>query len=107
MSVVRLLRVLPTTRGLPQNLLTEHSKNRALPVMSSRAGVLRESLVPRYGGRLTAQVKLRSEQIPNGKGACQPDGLAWFWDGELIAVFEAKKQQNRGNAIERWYKNNF
>jgi hypothetical protein len=73
----------------------------------SQAEVLRESLVPRYEGRLTAQVKLRSEQIPNGKGACQPDGLAWFWDGELIAVFEAKKQQNRGNAIERWYKNNY
>ena len=73
----------------------------------SRAEVLRESLLPRYNGRLTSQVKLRLDQIPNGKGACQPDGHLWFWDGELIAVFEAKKQQDRGNAIERWYKNNY
>ena len=25
---------------------------------------------------------------------------------KAIAVFEGKKQQDRGNAIERWYKNN-
>ena len=73
----------------------------------SQARILKESLVPHYSGRLTIQTKLRPEQIPNGRGACQPDGFAWFWDGELIAVFEAKKQQDRGNAIERWYKNNY
>lgn len=38
---------------------------------------------------------------------CEPDGGAWFYNGVLIAVFEAKKQQDRGNAIERWYKNNY
>jgi hypothetical protein len=36
---------------------------------------------------------------------CEPDGGAWYYRGSLIAVFEAKKQQNAGNAIERWYKN--
>lgn len=36
---------------------------------------------------------------------CVPDGGAWFYRGVLVAVFEAKKQQNAGNAIERWYKN--
>lgn len=36
---------------------------------------------------------------------CEPDGGAWYYKGSLIAVFEAKKQQNAGNAIERWYKN--
>jgi hypothetical protein len=38
---------------------------------------------------------------------CEPDGGAWFYKDKLIAVFEAKKQQDRGNAIERWYKNNY
>lgn len=38
---------------------------------------------------------------------CEPDGGAWFFNNKLIAVFEAKKQQDGGNAIERWYKNNF
>ena len=36
-----------------------------------------------------------------------PDGGAWFYDSVLITVFEGKKQQNAGNAIERWFKNNF
>ncbi len=36
---------------------------------------------------------------------CVPDGGAWYFRGTLVAVFEAKKQQNAGNAIERWYKN--
>ena len=38
-----------------------------------------------------------------------PDGGAWFKgdprDGKLLAVFEAKKQNKRGNANERWFKN--
>jgi len=39
------------------------------------------------------------------KTPCQPDGGAWYYNGALLAVFEAKKQANKGNAIERWYKN--
>jgi len=39
--------------------------------------------------------------------ACQPDGGAWYLGETLIAAFEAKKQQDHGNAIERWYKNNY
>ena len=57
--------------------------------------------------KLTLQKKLTKVQIPGGKGACEPDGGAWFYNGVLIAVFEGKKQQDKGNAIERWYKNNF
>ena len=34
-----------------------------------------------------------------------PDGGYWMKDGKMIAAFEAKKQQNHGNAIERFYKN--
>ena len=56
---------------------------------------------------LTLQKKLRKDQIPGGKGACEPDGGAWFYNNVLIAVFEGKKQQDRGNAIERWFKNNY
>jgi hypothetical protein len=57
--------------------------------------------------KLTLQKKLTKAQIPGGIGACAPDGGAWFYRGVLIAVFEGKKQQDRGNAIERWFKNNF
>jgi hypothetical protein len=57
--------------------------------------------------KLTLQKKLTQEQIPGGIGGCQPDGGAWFYDGVLILAVEGKKQQNRGNAIERWFKNNF
>jgi hypothetical protein len=56
--------------------------------------------------RVLHQRKLRQDQIPGGKGACEPDGGVWFIDGELVAVFEAKKQNLKGNAIERWFKNN-
>lgn len=34
-----------------------------------------------------------------------PDGGAWFKNGKLVAVFEAKKQGKGGNANERWFKN--
>jgi len=34
-----------------------------------------------------------------------PDGGAWFKNGELVAVFEAKKQGEQGNAYERWWDN--
>lgn len=34
-----------------------------------------------------------------------PDGGAWFWNGKLVAVFEAKKQNEGGNAYERWWDN--
>ena len=57
--------------------------------------------------KLTVQKKLTKAQIPGGIGACSPDGGAWFYNGVLISVFEGKKQQDAGNAIERWFKNNF
>lgn len=35
-----------------------------------------------------------------------PDGGAWFDSNEnLVAAFEGKKQNKRGNAYERWFKN--
>lgn len=53
------------------------------------------------------QKKLMQKQIPGHVGGCEPDGGLWFYDDVLIAAFEGKKQQNRGNAIERWFKNNY
>lgn len=35
-----------------------------------------------------------------------PDGGCFFIDGQLALCSEAKKQQDSGNAIERWHKNN-
>lgn len=34
-----------------------------------------------------------------------PDGGAWFLEDKLLAVFEAKKQGEQGNAYERWWDN--
>jgi hypothetical protein len=56
---------------------------------------------------LTFQKKLTQKQIPGGIGSCAPDGGAWFYNGKLICAFESKKQGPKGNAIERWFKNNF
>ena len=56
---------------------------------------------------LVVQKKLDQSQIPGGTGSCAPDGGVWFYMGVLIAAFESKKQGDRGNAIERWFKNNF
>ena len=69
---------------------------------------LRESVFANFKSKdLTVQKKLNQTQIHGGIGACEPDGGAWFYKGILIAVFEGKKQQNRGNAIERWFKNQY
>ena len=64
------------------------------------------ALRTKYPG-LAFQKKLDQSQIPGGIGSCAPDGGIWFYDGALIAAFESKKQADRGNAIERWYKNHF
>jgi len=56
---------------------------------------------------LVYQRKLTQAQIPGNLAGCEPDGGAWFYDGKLIAIFEAKKQQDAGNAIERWFKNQY
>ena len=56
---------------------------------------------------LIVQAKLDQSQIPGGIGSCAPDGGVWFYKGVLIAAFESKKQGDKGNAIERWFKNNF
>tara|TARA_R110000824_G_scaffold366_4_gene2636 strand:+ start:101 stop:616 length:516 start_codon:yes stop_codon:yes gene_type:complete len=51
--------------------------------------------------------KLPKNMILDAVGACQPDGGVWLYKGRVVAAFEAKKQNDRGNAIERWYKNFF
>jgi hypothetical protein len=53
------------------------------------------------------EISVRGKFNPSevGGGACQPDGGLWFYNGALIAAFEAKYQGRGGNAIERWIKN--
>ena len=51
--------------------------------------------------------KLSQEDIPGGIGSCEPDGGIWYYNGVPIAAFEGKKQDLRGNAIERWFKNEY
>jgi hypothetical protein len=37
--------------------------------------------------------------------AFQPDGGAWFKDDKLVVAFEGKKQNDAGNANQRWWDN--
>jgi DNA adenine methylase len=67
-----------------------------------------EYLSRKYASRgLIRKKKLSPDEIPGGIGACEPDGGLWYYNGRLVAAFESKKQDVRGNAIERWFKNNY
>jgi len=64
-----------------------------------------EQLKDKYPG-LIRYHKLPKQYFLHGFGACAPDGGVWFYNGNLIAAFEAKRGgNNQGNAIERWFKN--
>lgn len=56
---------------------------------------------------ITYHKKIPKEYIPGGIGACEPDGGCFFYYDELACVFEMKKQNDAGNAIDRWFKNNY
>ena len=45
--------------------------------------------------------------LPQGSAGVQPDGGLWEREGKIVAAFEAKYQGDKGNAIERWYKNQY
>jgi hypothetical protein len=62
---------------------------------------------PKYKPHLSFQKKLRKDQVKGGKVGCAPDGGIYFWKNKQIVFFEAKKQNDKGNAIERAYKNIF
>lgn len=89
--------------GIQKGMVATDTQARKL---DNQCKFLKEELASQFP-TLTMQRKLRQDQIPSGVGACEPDGGVWFKDGELFAIFEAKKQQDRGNAIERWFKNNY
>lgn len=66
--------------------------------------VLAAELSSEYGSRLVLKKTLKGTSDRCG---CSPDGGLWYYDGVLIAAFEGKKQGSGGNAIERWYKNQY
>jgi len=49
--------------------------------------------------------QMKMELVGDNCFGFAPDGGAWFKDGKLVAVFEAKKQGRQGNAYERWWDN--
>lgn len=50
---------------------------------------------------------INGKDDPILRRGCSPDGGIWFNQmGNAIAAFESKKQGRRGNAHERWFKNN-
>ena len=78
----------------------------AAKTIDSNLRIIRDDLLKELSIDKRLSMKKR---IGNGssKTSCQPDGGAWYYDDVLIAVFEAKKQGDIGNAIERWYKNEY
>lgn len=70
----------------------------------------RNLLNERFGRDVRDQASLPEATARGITIGCVPDGGMWF-DGDrtkerkLVAVFEAKHQQNGGNAIERWATN--
>ena len=67
---------------------------------------LYKELVKKYPN-LRWQDKLKQTQIPSGVGGCQPDGGIFIMQNYFLCSFEAKKQQDAGNVIERWFKNHY
>lgn len=63
-----------------------------------------ESLKLRHPG-LEYKVKLDTSEVPGGIGSCEPDGGIWIYLGKIIASMEGKKQDEEGNAGQRWYQN--
>jgi hypothetical protein len=67
----------------------------------------RSQLVAKQNNRFRFSTKVEFNDTEMGTiSYILPDGGAFYIGDKLLAVFEAKKQGNRGNAIERWYKNN-
>ena len=78
----------------------------AAKTIDSNLRIIRDDLLKELSidKRLSMKKRIGNEFT---KTPCQPDGGAWYYDDVLIAVFEAKKQGDIGNAIERWYKNEY
>lgn len=73
--------------------------------IDSKVRMARDALFKKYKDKnVTMHKKIKTDKH---KTPCSPDGGMWYFNNKLICVFEAKNQQNKGNAIERWYKNYF
>lgn len=93
--------------GIQKGQCATDALARKLDVDCRQAATKVQEILAAEGIAVEFQKKLAKDQIPGNIGACQPDGGLWFIDGKLVAAFEGKKQGNGGNAIERWFKNNF
>ena len=90
--------------GIQKGMVATDEAARSMDDNAKKAMLIVSELM---GDDFTYQKKLDQSQIPGGVGSCAPDGGVWFKDGLLVAAFESKKQGAKGNAIERWFKNNF
>jgi hypothetical protein len=93
--------------GIQKGQCATDALARKLDVDCRQAADIVKATLEAEGFNIIFQKKLTKDQIPGNKGACQPDGGLWFVNGKLACAFEGKKQGNGGNAIERWFKNNF
>ena len=101
-----------TTAATPESLLLDGDVNEVAKLLSRH--LLNESLSHLYyeeGHDHKRPKSLLPEITDLGVTVgCVPDGGMWFSGPRgsqrtLLAVFEAKHQQDAGNAIERWGKN--
>lgn len=98
---------IPKNRGIQKGTIATDQVAREMDnQVKKQSNEVYETLKHRYPD-LKHFRKLDPEtQVPGGQTPCEPDGGIFYYKGVIIVVSEAKKQQNKGNAIERWYKNN-
>jgi hypothetical protein len=95
------------SRGIQQGTTAQSDKSSKLDTVIKTAAIRAFAQCNTVYPELTYQAKFTRDQIPGNIGSCAPDGGIWFYKGIPILASEAKYQAERGNAIERWYKNQY
>ena len=84
-------------------------------VCSTKESLTLDGDLKRVARKVAEDIKLKHPEVYWTKrfnttahsAGCEPDGGVFWFEDVPIVVAEAKHQGASGNAIERWYKNNF
>ena len=84
-------------------------------VCSTRESLQLDGDLKQVSKRVAEDIKVKYPEVTHTKkfnshthaAGCEPDGGIFWYKGEPIVACEGKHQGAKGNAIERWYKNNF
>ena len=84
-------------------------------VCSTRESLQLDGSLKKTAKQVAEYIKQKYPEVTHSKkfnstehnAGCEPDGGIFWYKGDPIVACEAKHQGARGNAIERWYKNNY